>query len=72
MPLVECHSGSEYAERPIALYWDGERLEIEAVEQQWRTPAEKWFRVRTPGGRVFELGYAVADDRWHVSAIERR
>jgi hypothetical protein len=23
---VECHSGYEYAERPVALHWEGERL----------------------------------------------
>ena len=36
--LVECHSGYEYAERPVALHWQGQRLEIESVEAEWRIP----------------------------------
>lgn len=64
--IVECHSGYEYAERPIALWWEGERLEVEAVEQQWRTPEGKWFRVRVVNGRVFRLRYLESEDEWNI------
>ena len=64
--LVECHSGLEYAERPTALWWQGERLEVEAVEAEWRTPGGKQFRVRTTGGQVFELVYVELYDEWRV------
>jgi len=63
---VECHSGSAYAERPIALHWEGARLEIEEVEARWRIPGGKCFRVRTRDGRVFELFYGELYDEWRV------
>ena len=64
--LVECHSGLEYAERPTALWWQGERLEVEAVEAEWRTPEGKTFRVRTIDGQVFELLYVELYDEWRI------
>lgn len=56
-PLVEWHSGSEYAERPLALRWEGQRLEICAVVARWRTPTGRHFRVRVVDKREFDLFY---------------
>ena len=67
--LVECHSGFEYAERPVALWWSGARLEIEAVEAQWRIPGGKKFRVRTADGQVFELLYVELYDEWRIHQL---
>ena len=64
--LVECHSGYTYAERPTALRWEGKRLTIEAVEQAWRVPGGRRFRVRTEDGRVFELFYGELYDEWRI------
>jgi hypothetical protein len=64
--LVECHSGYTYAERPIALQWEGERLEIEEIEAQWRIPGGRRFRVRVIDGRVFELFYGELYDEWRI------
>jgi hypothetical protein len=65
-PLVECHSGFTYAERPIALWWQGERLEIAAVEAQWRIPGGRRFQVRTHDDRLFELFYGELYDEWRI------
>lgn len=67
--LVECHSGYEYAERPTALNWEGQRLEIEKIEDQWRIPGGRCFRVQTSGGRRFELFYGELYDEWRVNEI---
>jgi hypothetical protein len=64
---VECHSGYEYAERPVAVWWHGQRLPVEAVEAQWRISGGKKFRVRTEGGLVFELLYVELYDEWRVA-----
>ena len=64
--FVECHSDYTYAERPIALTWDGQRLEIVKILAQWRTPDEKHFRVRTSDGQEFELSYREAANEWQV------
>ena len=65
--LVECHSGYEYAERPIALHWQGERLEIAAIESEWQIPGGKRFRVRMQDGQAFELFYGALYDEWRVT-----
>ena len=69
MELVECHSGYEYAGRPTALVWEGERLEVEEVLESWRTPDGKRFRVRATDQRVFELAYHEPNDAWQVSLV---
>ncbi len=66
---VECHSGYEYAERPTALRWEGQRLEIEAILGQWRISGGKGFRVRVADGRVFELFYGELYDEWRINLV---
>lgn len=66
---VECHSGYAYAERPLALHWEGRRLEIEQVEGEWRTPDGHRFRVRTRGGRTFEIFYGELTDEWRINPV---
>ena len=63
---VECHSDYTYAERPIAMTWEGRRLEIVEIPVQWHTPNEKCFRVLTSDGQEFELSYQEATDEWHI------
>ena len=66
---VECYSGSEYAERPIALRWEDQRLEIAEIEAQWRIPGGKCFRVRTRDNRRFELFYGELYDEWRINEV---
>ncbi len=66
METVECHSGFAYAERPVALTWDGQRLEVDSILAAWRTPGERCFRVRTRDLRTFELSYREASDDWQI------
>lgn len=66
---VECRSEHEYAERPLALTWEGQRLEISQILARWRAPGEKRFRVRASDGRVFEMVYLEASDEWHITPI---
>ena len=67
--LVECHSGYTYGERPIALHWEGDRLRIEQVEDSWRIPGGRRFRVRVQDGRVFELFYGELYDEWRIHPL---
>ncbi len=71
-PKVECHAGRHYPDRPLAFQWQGRRLEVEEVEQQWRAqeaaygcPILYHYRVRTAEGR-FHLIYDSNDDDWQV------
>lgn len=66
METVECHSGFTYAEKPVALTWNGQRLEIDAILAAWRNPGERHFRVRTRDLFLFELIYREAEDEWQI------
>ena len=63
---VECHSEYTYAERPVALHWEGKRLPIVAIVAQWQTPEAKNFKVRVEDGRIFELSYYESLDEWRI------
>ncbi len=66
---VQCHSGYEYAERPTALILEDQRYEVEVVEDQWRIPGGKCFRVRLQDGRSFELFYGELYDEWRINPV---
>ncbi len=67
--LVECHSEYEYAQRPTALRWEGQRLEVAAIEAEWRIPGGHCFRVQTKDGQKFELFYGELYDEWRIHPI---
>ena len=69
MEIVECRSDSEFAERPLALTWNGRRYEIAEIIARWRGPNEKGFRVKTADGIAFELMYRELPDEWQVQPI---
>ena len=64
--IVECHSGYKYAEKPIALTWQDQHLEVVEILQRWRTPETICFRVRTIDGQAFELCYDEQHDKWQI------
>ncbi len=65
--IVECHSSATYAERPIALCWEGVRLVITAILAQWRIPDGRCFAVKVEDGRTFELAYNENEDDWKIT-----
>lgn len=69
MDIVECHSGFAYAERPVALTWEGQRLKVDSLLAAWQTPGERRFRVRTCDLRLFDLAYCEADDSWKIQPL---
>jgi hypothetical protein len=69
MDMVECRSEVEYAERPLALTWQGQRLEIAEIVASWRGPGEKGFRIKTVEGLAFDLAYHEFPDEWKVKPV---
>jgi hypothetical protein len=69
MNTVECRSDSSFAERPLALTWQGRKYEIAEIFARWRGPEEKGFRVKTADGQAFEITYREIPDEWHVQPI---
>ena len=64
--LVECYSGYQYAQRPAAFYWQGQRKLVEVILDQWLTPATRSFRVITQDQQIFELHFRFDSDDWEV------
>ncbi len=69
MDSVECRSDTDYAERPVALTWQGQRLEILEILTRWRGPDEKGFKVKTRDDRIFILVYREVSDEWHIEQL---
>jgi hypothetical protein len=67
--IVECHSGYDYADKPVALTYLDRRLEIVSILAQGRTPDEKWFRVRTGDGQLFRLSCATESGEWQIQKL---
>jgi len=66
---VRCYAGHRYPERPRALLWEGQWMEVAAVEARWHTPDGPAFRVRTADGRRFALAYRETADTWAVEPL---
>ncbi len=64
--LVECRSDWKYAQHPLAFTWQGERLVVQEVFAEQRTPEGNHFLVRTSKDRNFELMYNEQLDQWSI------
>ncbi len=63
---VECRAEYAYPQRPVALHWEGERLEVENILREWRTPEGKHYHVHLRDGRELILSYQEVSHRWQV------
>jgi hypothetical protein len=61
---VECYSGSEYASRPTAIFYNGQRMIISRVLSEEYTPDSKRFQVVLEDGRPLMLEYRELTDTW--------
>ena len=66
---VECYAGYAYPQRPVAFWWQGERLVVTAVRSEARLPDGKRFLVETAGEQVFEISYHQILDTWIVRDV---
>lgn len=66
---VECHSGYKYADRPTAIFWQDQRLEVVDILGRWRTPGILYFRVITTNEQSFDLSYDEHADVWHIEPV---
>ena len=63
---VECRSDWEYAQRPLAFTWQGQRITVLEVLAESRTPDDRRFIVRTAQPGNFELIYDLHLDQWII------
>jgi hypothetical protein len=62
---VEAYAGASYPERPTAVWWQGQRLDVTQVLRSWRTPDGLHFLVE-----IAEIGRAELiyqdEDGWRM------
>jgi hypothetical protein len=66
---VECRSEYDYIGRPLAFYWQDQRLEVSEVLVQYRTPFGFTYQVQTYGSGIFRLDYDTNADKWSVQLL---
>ena len=66
---VECYAGHTSPQRPVALWWQGQRLVVIAVRSEARLPEGKRFLVETAGEQVFEINYNQPGDTWTAREV---
>jgi len=68
-PRVECQSGYSACDRPTAVVWEDQRLEITRIESERREPEAKCYRLITGNGLRFETRFYEIENRWQVMLI---
>ena len=66
---VECYAGHTYPQRPLAFWWQGQRLVVAAVHSEARLPSGRRFLVETTGEQIFEINYNQLADTWTVRDV---
>ena len=61
---VGCHSAASYPGQPMWVERDGARIDIEAIEAQWREEERYGYRVRLADGQHVLLYYVPELDLW--------
>ena len=61
---VGCYAGQRYPERPQWVELEGERIDVEEVEREWREEERLGFVVKLRDSRRLLLYYVVNEDRW--------
>jgi hypothetical protein len=66
---VECRSDHDYIGRPLAFFWQDQRLEVTEVLVQYRTPNGYSYQVQTSDFGIFRLDYDNSADEWYVQLL---
>jgi hypothetical protein len=66
---VDCYSGASYAERPRALIFHGNKIEVSQILCSQLTPGSKVFKVILENGWTVTLQYSLQADHWTASGL---
>lgn len=69
---VDCYAGYRGDERPVRFKMGGRHYEVVAVEDQWYSPADRYFRVLADDGNVYVLRHDETEDSWTLEAFRAR
>lgn len=68
---VECYAGYRADERPLRFSLGERVFEVKEVEDCWRSPGVKYFRVRADDGNSYVLLHDENTDVWTVVMAQR-
>lgn len=68
---VVAYSGYQGEQEPRTLVIEGQRHDIVTIDDRWREPDARYFRVRTADGRRYVLRCALDGLTWVVRNGER-
>jgi hypothetical protein len=66
---VECYAGYRADQRPLRFALRGRVFEVQAVDDQWYSPAAVYFRVRADDGNFYVLRHDELHDAWTLDAF---
>jgi len=68
---VECYAGYKAEQRPTRFTLRGETLEVVELQDQWYSPACRYFRLRANDGNTYILCYHEEKDCWSLEAFRK-
>ena len=68
---VECTAGHRGEETPLALAFDGRRVEVAEVLDRWLAPDHRYFKVAGSDGALYILRHDAARGTWRVIFYDR-
>ncbi|MBN1567393.1 MAG: hypothetical protein JXA73_06075 [Acidobacteria bacterium] len=68
---VDCYAGYTADQRPQRFTIGAQTLEVREIEDQWYSPASKYFRVRASDGNIYVLRHDEEHDRWTLDAFRK-
>jgi hypothetical protein len=66
---VQCYSGHKADERPIAFILDGNKLMVEEIIDQWRSPEFEFFKVLADDGKGYLLRNDYRNGGWVLEKV---
>ena len=63
---VTVHFDANGKATPLRFTWKGSVYEVESAGRRWQAEDGQHILVMTPGGRIFELLYALNENRWYL------
>lgn len=63
---VECYAGYRPDERPLRFQLGDRIFQIESIQDQWYSPAARYFRVNADDGNLYILKHNEHDGVWEL------
>ena len=66
MIKVECHSGYQIKERPVAFQFFNRRYKVKKVVDRWYGEGAVYFKVEADDNNIYLLKYEEGQDSWDL------